>query len=347
MLLFLSFASRVTCVVLVLMLNVAVLRSAIINRDDPSDEAIKNHDTVTFVKQHDDFQNGQSTYGRQSATFNKQSENVQENNQFHENLQDQMNFQYQVNHQLEENLQDQMNLQYQVNHRYQENQQLQENHQFQENPLQEAPNENSHQEGESFKRVERNVVCSDFPTMVLADILGPAFNSRYMSIDKPREEDYNPESNGYKRGVSQVPSFYVDEDYEHVIGDEPAWTAINHVDLEKPKDARTRRKRSTKPRQTRQWDCESKISWMDLGPDYFPRYLRSVECLSKYCWYGHYKCKPRSFTVKILRRRKDMCTVAKSGTKVGMTGLPQDLRVLWVWEERAVNFCCDCSSDGS
>lgn len=50
-----------------------------------------------------------------------------------------------------------------------------------------------------------------------------------------------------------------------------------------------------------------------MGPDYFPRYMRSVECLVGKCWFNIYTCKPRGFTVKILKRRKDRCVVADIG----------------------------------
>lgn len=194
----------------------------------------------------------------------------------------------------------------------------------------------------SIKKVmERNVVCSDLPEMVLTEILGPAFNSRYMSIKMPVEEEDNLESSGSKRGATHTSSFYVEGDYEKIIDDKPAWLTTNHAALEQEVPDGSRRRRSAQ--KPRQWECESRISWIDLGPDYFPRYIRSVECVSKYCWYGHYKCKPRSFTVKILRRRREVCTVAKPNTRIGTVGLPDDLSVLWVWEERAVNFCCDCS----
>lgn len=195
----------------------------------------------------------------------------------------------------------------------------------------------------SASMYDLSMLCSDLPENVLAEILGPAYNSRYMSIQKPSDEEHHPESGGMKREVDHTPAFYVDDTYEQVLDDKPAWVASNHYILDNPhlEQEKVRRKRGAK--NLRQWECESKISWIDLGPEYFPRYLRSVECVTKLCWYGHFKCKPRSFTVKLLRRRRDMCTMAKPGTKIGVAGLPESLKVLWVWEERAVNFCCDCS----
>lgn len=96
-----------------------------------------------------------------------------------------------------------------------------------------------------------------------------------------------------------------------------------------PQDENRTKRASDRP----SWSCESRIRWQDLGPDFFPRYLRSVECTQTQCYYGHYDCRPRFFTVRLLRRRKGECAAL------------QDASVdLWVWEERAVAMCCDCVS---
>lgn len=189
----------------------------------------------------------------------------------------------------------------------------------------------------TLSRIERNVVCTELPSEVLKNILGGAFNSRYMSITPPME---NGNSNDkLKRESAVVPPFYVDQDFAQELGsNEPAWT-VHHSDLRNNDNTRSKRRTTI----SRQWDCEAKIAWSDLGLDYYPRYLRSVECLSKSCWYGHYACKPRSFTVKVLKRRRGQCVFSDGKSKVGIDGLPRDLKELWVWEERAVNFCCDCS----
>lgn len=93
-----------------------------------------------------------------------------------------------------------------------------------------------------------------------------------------------------------------------------------------------------------QWHCESPLRWVDLGPDYFPRYLRSADCGHHTCSGDRFVCKPRSFTVKVLRRREGMCAPAGDlPREESSSGLPHDLRDLWIWELRAVNFCCVCS----
>jgi hypothetical protein len=207
--------------------------------------------------------------------------------------------------------------------------------------------------------------CEELPSFVLTDILGPAFNSRYMSIEPPAIEtdNYDDASNAGKRDTSAFPPFYVDDNYALEISDKPAWE-VRHVQGDptaiverqrreapknKTRDARAifGRKSGTKAQPTkspRPWECESIIRWVDLGPDYFPRFLRTVECTKHNCWYGHYTCQPRSFTVKILRRRNGQCVQSDQLRKIGLDGLPGDLRELWVWEERAVNFCCDCAA---
>ncbi|KAJ1522152.1 hypothetical protein ONE63_002463 [Megalurothrips usitatus] len=93
-----------------------------------------------------------------------------------------------------------------------------------------------------------------------------------------------------------------------------------------------------------QWHCESPLRWVDLGPDYFPRYLRSADCANSACTGAGFVCRPRSFSVKVLRRREGVCAPAGDlPVEESTVGLPSDLRDLWVWELRAVNFCCVCS----
>ncbi|XP_055523375.1 protein trunk [Wyeomyia smithii] len=216
--------------------------------------------------------------------------------------------------------------------------------------------------------------CVQLPEPILSDILGPAFNSRYMSIEKPpvmEDEPINGEGGNGKRGITRglYPSFYVDEDHLEEVGNDPAW-AVNHAKdtanpvLKAPRGKRdafisllndmsheSRSGRSYRGRgqiknqfSSRPWECEGKIRWLDLGVEYFPRYLRTVECAKSRCWYGHYQCVPRSFTVKILRRRTGECVSSGQLKNIGVEGLPGELRELWVWEERAVNFCCDCAA---
>uniref|UniRef100_A0A182IS60 Spaetzle domain-containing protein n=1 Tax=Anopheles atroparvus TaxID=41427 RepID=A0A182IS60_ANOAO len=237
--------------------------------------------------------------------------------------------------------------------------------------------------------------CEQLPPPVLTEILGPAFNPRYMSIEEPAVADGKQDALGEqsnpagKRDAEPFPPFYVDDKYSLELSHKPAWE-VKHVSESIPHGAapaaarsrrdlfndildtlepldeadgamllpdarqtrslgskgRTRKGGSSSPiggGSPRPWECEAKIRWIDLGSEYFPRFLRTVECTRQKCWYGHYSCQPRSFTVKILRRRTGECVQSDRLRRIGVDGLPGELRELWVWEERAVNFCCDCA----
>lgn len=75
--------------------------------------------------------------------------------------------------------------------------------------------------------------CTQIPEEVLEEILGPAYNSRYMSIDIPLETDSPQSTTGLKRAPSTTPEFYVDNDYFRDLGDTPAWktTHVNRKRL--------------------------------------------------------------------------------------------------------------------
>lgn len=205
--------------------------------------------------------------------------------------------------------------------------------------------------------------CSELPAPVLNDILGAAFNSRYMSIEPPKlDEELEVKNSGGKRDAQDFKPFYVDDTYAMELSDKPAWEVMHLSELEKENNKKKQdgisellktnatrmqrsnnRRRSEEPKQSkRPWECEAKIKWLDLGYDYYPRYLRTVECTRHACFYGHFTCTPRSFTVKILRRRRGECVQTKNN--IGIDGLHGDLKELWIWEERAVNFCCDCAA---
>lgn len=197
--------------------------------------------------------------------------------------------------------------------------------------------------------------CNELSDNVLSQILGAAFNPRYMSISEP---DINIAFKFYKRDTEI--SFYVDEKYYNEKNNLPAWE-YNHMskkvyfdsndetDLSQTKSGRLIRqiltsvitkKNEYTVQDSAPWHCNYIIKWIDLGRDYYPRYIRSVECIKKECWYGHYTCKPKTFTINVLKRKQGQCaTIQKDSSffTVGAENID-----LWVWEEKAVNFCCDC-----
>lgn len=248
--------------------------------------------------------------------------------------------------------------------------------------------------------------CEELPEMVLAELLGEAYNSRYMSVNRPvsydeLRSDYPSANTLSKRKVENSPSFYVEETHTVELSEKAAWDIRGHIeDFESSQlSKRRRRKRAAavvndqiklepgnvsemgneesaetapddgEPLTTRNkraygrngfspfdgqrtndnlkklypWKCDASIKWIDLGPDYFPRFLRTVECTRHYCWYKKFMCKPKSFAVKVLHRRKGICADAANLRKISSFEFRSALGELWKWEEVAVNFCCECA----
>ncbi|XP_055298539.1 protein trunk [Sitodiplosis mosellana] len=209
--------------------------------------------------------------------------------------------------------------------------------------------------------------CEQLSVNILRRLHGPAFDARYMSITQPSDDDdsiSDPlDTTGRKRNAdSKRPSFYMTGDHTEVLSEEPAWN-IEWESFETKITSQKRRKRSLLPigedptksvhqqldtlnRSKRQirarnepWQCERKVKWINLGDDYHPSHLRSVECTQPKCYYNMYDCKPRHFAVRILQRRRGACADAASLKTYGFTG---EYAEVWEWVEVAVNFCCDC-----
>lgn len=192
--------------------------------------------------------------------------------------------------------------------------------------------------------------CTQLTTKSLAKIHGQAFNPRYMSINPPiLNQDV-----GNKRASYEIP-FYADNDVVSV-GDFPAWET-DHVNFYEKKNEDSWKQKIVRARnifmerisaktelfKTRPWECLSKLTWIDLGLHYFPRYIRSIECISKKCWYGHFNCKPKSFTIKVLKRKNGSCIrINEKLQLLTLEKFDSDYTELWVWEEISINFCCEC-----
>ncbi|XP_052850919.1 protein trunk [Drosophila gunungcola] len=195
--------------------------------------------------------------------------------------------------------------------------------------------------------------CAELSIQSLSKILGQAFNPRYMSIDPPGEPEEKSYQLGYKRSSYELP-FYADSDVISV-SHFPAWETNHFAMVEKKESSRSKSLRTrsafmdrvSHPRidgfKQRPWECSSKINWIDLGLNYFPRYIRSIECIARKCWYDHFNCKPKSFTIKVLRRKTGSCIrINDKLILITAEKFENDYTQLWIWEEIAVNFCCEC-----
>uniref|UniRef100_T1ISL6 Spaetzle domain-containing protein n=1 Tax=Strigamia maritima TaxID=126957 RepID=T1ISL6_STRMM len=208
------------------------------------------------------------------------------------------------------------------------------------------------------------VICEPTPLETLNRILGPGFNARYMAVEKPQElrvksdvvdeKVVNPNEQRDARMIRQhdeVEDFAVDPNFSRILSDTILSREKRSVDLVGLNDEKeeknvmtnfleTMGKATSKTSKTtetndRLWTCEWSEHWLDLGNDYFPRYIRTAKCTTEKCWFNFFKCEGRAFTVKVLRKRQDEC-ISHVNNKTVI--LLED----WVFEERAVNFCCVC-----
>lgn len=248
--------------------------------------------------------------------------------------------------------------------------------------------------------------CAQTTVEELRERLGPAFNARYMSIDKPPKgedpiriyarhtesvlQNDGPYADNAKLDQQAHPSFRVDPDFvQDVVSSDGHTSAYGIFRARRNLKAVVYGKANGKPRKHRKslsslreefpwaglrereetsaaatsrqgsqhenvhrqrrhddnkkpWGCESRMEWLDLGEDRFPRYLRTVRCKGEACWFTHFQCKGRAFTVNVLRRVT--AQPACEGGHASAENLPQDLREKWIFEERAVTFCCDCTA---
>lgn len=211
----------------------------------------------------------------------------------------------------------------------------------------------------SDKKVNEIENCDELPVNILKQVHGPAFDARYMSITEPSEKDENIfdplDTMDRKRNAgTNRPSFYITEDHTELLSDKPAWS-IEWDKFNSQIGTQTRRKRSlvpigveaklkrnkreNQPARSEPWQCTRVVKWINLGSDYHPSHLRTVECTQPKCYYNMYDCKPRHFSVRILQRRRGACADATSLKNYGFTGQYAEV---WEWIEVTVNFCCDC-----
>lgn len=90
--------------------------------------------------------------------------------------------------------------------------------------------------------------------------------------------------------------------------------------------------------------CMAKRQWIDMGSDYYPRYVKSYHCTSNTCdkGFGHLgECKGKHYTTKVLKR---ITTSDTTSVEDCDQTLPEDLRVAWKLVSVTVTTCCDCVS---
>ncbi|XP_022196973.2 prothoracicotropic hormone [Nilaparvata lugens] len=86
--------------------------------------------------------------------------------------------------------------------------------------------------------------------------------------------------------------------------------------------------------------CNSHPKLIDLGHESWPRYVTAVECRYESCWTSPYRCRERTYPVKVLRRRDDVDQMFAPPDR----NLPEELRPSWKFVSVPVVVACHCSS---
>ena len=83
------------------------------------------------------------------------------------------------------------------------------------------------------------------------------------------------------------------------------------------------------------WGCTEQLTWRDLGTEYFPRYIRQVECTQTHCFRGHYRCRGQQMQVNVLRRVSAECPAPSRR-------MPSDLGRNWRFVTVPTTMWCLC-----
>lgn len=84
------------------------------------------------------------------------------------------------------------------------------------------------------------------------------------------------------------------------------------------------------------WTCQTTRVWLDLGVKFFPRHVRSVTCSSNTCWFQHFRCRPKHYTIKVLKKKDGECLRVYSGT-----GSPR-FEDFWEAVDYKITVDCEC-----
>lgn len=195
--------------------------------------------------------------------------------------------------------------------------------------------------------------CEELSAKILNRILGGGFNEAFLSVKEPIDNKDDPIkwTDTNRRNT-------LDEEYYFYISHKPAWDIqwdeIHKISREKrnivpigvnlantSNSKQTNRNGLLKSRSNEPWACEQKVNWEHLTSDYYPAYIRTIECTKSTCYYNLYRCKPNPMQVRILKRIPYACVDGRTLKEYGFTG--KYARV-WKWIEISVNLCCICAT---
>lgn len=211
--------------------------------------------------------------------------------------------------------------------------------------------------------------CAAIPLEVLKRLHAAAMDHTYMSADPPYADTELPGAD-FKRGRKIRRTIHDDPTaFEHsdahfdVVSELPAWDIVWNtlsagemryrreplelkLDLDDPATSTPLPKRNgfrgRRPSDRVPWRCESQHEWIRLSMDFYPRFLRTVQCTRRTCWlHGNYECTARRASVQLLQRHMGGgCADAANLRQYGFTGATAEQ---WRWVQAEVNFYCECA----
>ncbi|OXA64189.1 uncharacterized protein LOC110843088 [Folsomia candida] len=123
-----------------------------------------------------------------------------------------------------------------------------------------------------------------------------------------------------------------------------AFFAATREEMEGKMQEETREKREVKRSETNNepslpWTCETKYEWRDHGADHYPRFIRTADCKTRSCFNGFFRCRPRRYKTKVLKRVSPSDSTSCEEDDVS---LPESLRSQWRFITVTISLCCDC-----
>lgn len=149
--------------------------------------------------------------------------------------------------------------------------------------------------------------CQPVKRDLLRQRLGKAYNRRYMAMDDADlQYKMNPSPSGNQQYTTKRENMTKRSLDVSQITDPSAWT------------------------------CQTTKVWLDLGAKFFPRHVRSVTCSSSSCWFNHFRCRPKFYTIKVLKKKDGPCVKVYTST-----GHPR-FEDYWEYVDHEITVDCEC-----
>lgn len=154
---------------------------------------------------------------------------------------------------------------------------------------------------------------------LLRQRLGSAYNERYMAMDDA----------DLRSKINQSPRQKRDHESKQNLAGISSSMNVDQIDSFDPPP----------------WKWTESRVWLNLGPNFVPRHVRSVTCSSNRCWFGHFECRPRNYTIKVFEKKpRNSDPILSFKLKGSTNSTVQRPRFEDYWEkvDKQVTVACEC-----